>query len=110
MAEWPLSAPAYIRLDLFPCNVTLTDETKPYTDRARVIITNADFYVFVDGTPEIACDYSGAVFDATGDAREGFRVTLEDESVFTLRRSGNCGCGSRLRGWSPFPGTPYRRF
>jgi hypothetical protein len=113
MAVWPLSAPNYIRLDLFPANVSRppgSDFDKLPTDRARVIITDRDFYVFMDSSSGPECVLSGVLFDATGDNRTGYTVTLEDDTVYSVSRSTNCGCGSRLRGFTPFPGVPYQRF
>lgn len=113
MADWPLSKPSYIRLDLFPAyvsNVVDGSKQSPFTDRARVIITDRDFYVFLDSSSGPACEISGVVYDASGDNRAGYTVELDDETVYSVSRSSNCGCGSRLRGFTPFPGVPYQRF
>ena len=111
MAEWPLSTPAYIRLDLFPANVSVVDDGQtrpPGTDRARVVLTNRDLYVFLDSPEGPACTVSGAIEDAYGDNRNGYTVQLDDGSTFFITRSNNCGCGSRLRGFRPFPGVSQR--
>jgi hypothetical protein len=108
LAEWPLSTPEYIRLDLFPAYVTRAGAVGPYTDRARVIITDRDFYVFLDAPGGPVCDLSGALFDASGTNRTGYTVELEDGTVYAVSRAQNCGCGSILRGFRPFPGVPYR--
>ena len=112
MVEWPLSTPTYIRLDLFPANVSVTTDghTTLFTDRARVIITNRDFYVFMDSPSGPACMIAGVIFDASGDNRAGYTVETDDGTVYSVSRSSNCGCGSRLRGFVPFPGVPYQRF
>lgn len=113
MAIWPLSAPNYVRLDLFPAYVARVYdgvEQPPTTDRARVIITDRDFYVFLDSSSGPECDISGVLYDASGDNRAGYSVTLDDEAEYSVRRSQNCGCGSRLRGFHPFPGVAYQRF
>lgn len=113
MADWPLSAPAYVRLDLFPALVTpLVGGVAQgaVTDRGRVIITDRDFYLFLDSSNGPACTISGALYEATGDNRAGYAVTLEDGAAYSVIRATNCGCGSRLRGFTPFPGVPYQRF
>ena len=114
MADWPLAAPpSYIRLDLFPANVSRppgSDVDAFPTDRARVIITDRYFLVFMDSVNGPACVLSGVLYDATGDNRTGYTVTLDDDTVYSVSRSSNCGCGSRLRGFLPFPGVAYRRF
>ena len=112
---WPPTVtPSYIRLDLFPASVARigSDGVKmpQLTDRARVIITDRYFYMFLDSSSGPECTISGVMFDATGDNRAGYTVTLEDETVYSVIRSANCGCGSRLRGFTPFPGVPYQRF
>lgn len=109
MADWPLSAPSYIRLDLFPANVTRVGTAGPYTNRARVIITDQDFYVFLDAPGGPVCDVSGVLYDASGTNRTGYSVSLDDGTEYSVSRSTNCGCGSLLRGFRPFPGVPYQR-
>ena len=113
LADWPVTPPSYIRLDLFPANVSRPPRTKHDflpTDRARVIITDRNLYVFMDSSSGPQCVLWGVLFDATGDNRTGYTVTLDDDTVYSVSRSTNCGCGSRLRGFTPFPGVPYRRF
>lgn len=113
MADWPLSAPKYVRLDLFPAKVSRIygiETQPPFTDRARVIITDRDFYVFLDSSSGPACEISGALYDASGDNRAGYVVHLEEGAAYSVIRSSNCGCGSRLRGFVPFPGVPFQRF
>lgn len=113
MADWPLSTPSYIRLDLFPANVARVYNgvsQGAFTDRARVIITDRDFYVFLDAQGGPKCEISGVLYDASGSNRTGYTATLEDETVYSVSRSTNCGCGSRLRSFMPFKGVPYRGF
>lgn len=113
MSDMQLSRPNYVRLDLFPANVSRpvgSTSTLLPTDRARVIVTDRHFYVFLDSSRGPAVEVSGVLFDATGDNRTGYTVTLDDDSVYSVSRSSNCGCGSRLRGFAPFPGVPYQRF
>lgn len=104
MADWPLAAPKYIRLDLFPAKVEGIEQT------ARVIVTDAHFYFFVDapggGTP--VAEVSGALYDIEGRNTIGY-ILVEDgdpDVTWNFRRATGCGCGSRLRGFRPFPGVP----
>lgn len=109
MADWPLSKPSVIRLDLFPACVSRQNQGA-YTNRARVIVTDRDFYVFLDAQGGPVCDVSGVLYDTGGDNRAGYTITLDDQSIYTVKRSENCGCGSMLRGFRPFPGVPLERF
>lgn len=98
----------FIRLDLFPAEIsTLVDDEYILIDnQSRVIVTNDSFYVFVEGEegPMIATEQY--LSDFTGKNVTGYTVTTE-ESTYFIKRAGHCGCGSRLRGFFPFPGVPF---
>lgn len=104
------SVPHYIRLDLFPAYVTRPGEAQPFSDRVRVIVGDQDFYIFSDSPTGPVCDITEVLYDATGTPADGYHLIAEDGGDYFVRRSTNCGCGSRLRGYRPFPGVPYSRF
>lgn len=103
-----MTSPVQCRLDLYPASLTLTREedglTEAYQD-VRVIITADRIYGFRDGTggegPVEFMNERLASID--GRNSTGYTVTLADDRVAFMRRSTGCGCGSRLRGFRPFP-------
>jgi hypothetical protein len=98
---------------LFPAQVERINEEGEYTlvsaDAVRVIVTNDTFYVFVEGErgPEIAMEEY--ISDFSGTNVTGYTVITADDSEFRVTRAKHCGCGSRLRGFFPFPGVPITR-
>lgn len=104
MAEWPLATPVYIRLDLVPADVDGIQQT------VRAIVTDAHFYFFVDTTNGPDALISGALYDLEGRNTIGYTLTVDDEerTVYLFRRGRGCACGSKLRGFRPFPGVPMQ--
>lgn len=97
----------YIRLDLFPCRVTKTgDESALPAKEYRVIATDNRLYVLIDSPEGPDALVNEALTDFSGDYNSGFTVTTT-ESVYTVERELNCGCGSRLRGYHPFLFVPH---
>lgn len=98
---WQLAAPDSIRLDLFPARV------EGLAAVARVIVTDSHYYVLVDSPTGPEPAFSGALHDLTGRNTTGYTVTdANTGEEYDFRRSTSCGCGSRLRGYRPFPGVP----
>ena len=101
----------FIRLDLFPA--FLQGDTLPDTlpggviDGKRVIITDTYVLVFSDGPTGPYLQHTWALNDISGRHTTGWEVTTE-EHTFRVNRSTGCGCGSRLRGFFPYPGLPYQ--
>ena len=98
-----MSTPAYIRLDLFPAEVQGPNAPSTLT---RVIVTDTEYHFFVDTPDGPTSGLSGALYDLEGRNTTGYTITSDDGSRYLVRRSGGCGCGSRLRGFRPFPGVP----
>lgn len=97
-------APAvYIRLDLFPASIPGIAAV------VRAVVTDAHYYFFVDSSSGPQVHTFGVLKHFEGDNKVGYTViddTTGESIVF--RRSTGCGCGSRLRGFRPFPGVPIR--
>lgn len=114
-----------VRFDLFPAEVSFTGPADPTTGAAtavmtmpkcRVLIGEADMYVFIDGPRgpvlvfyDLVSDTPDAVTgtNVLGDLQTGFTITpsspeLTGIATVTARPTNGCGCGSRLRGFRPF--------
>lgn len=97
------------RLDLYPARLTVVYAEDPSKNvsylNARVIVTADRLYGFIDAPdgsgPMKAVDLKFDEFD--GDNTHGWLVELSDGGVAEFSRSSGCGCGSRLRGFRPFP-------
>lgn len=100
--------PEYLRLDLFPAKVyAFNEESSGNLATARVVVTNDEAFVFGDGPTGVEVKWSGRLEDFTGDNKQGYTIVLHDGTTLQVARSGGCGCGTRLRGFQPFPGVPY---
>lgn len=93
----------FIRLDLFPASVTIGD--KQYL-RSRAIVTDDSVHIYIDsptGPEEI---YSARLDDYSGNAGVGYTAETSTGDTVLMQYQAGCGCGSRLRGFRPFPGVP----
>lgn len=109
-----------IRLDLFPAIVKSPDNSVFFThDKARVIVTTDALYIFTDSPNGPAVALKARLSSAHGDRRTGYTLTYlppADETTtpptprslvtLTVTPSDGCGCGSKLRAFTPF--TPMR--
>lgn len=92
-----------IRVDLFPASaVVKTSDGEVSYPNARVIVTQDQAFVFTDSPTGPKQAWVGRLDEFDGRNTIGYTATLADESVISFRRSGGCGCGSRLRGFRPF--------
>lgn len=94
----------YISLDLFPASVHVGSEDSPsLKDDYKVIVTDNYFYVITD-TPEGAVlEVKEPLVSFEGNYKTG-HVVETDQNVYYIRKSTNCGCGTRLRSLRPFKG------
>lgn len=107
----------HIKLDLFPALVSqldgdiLTQSTRLTAEGNdnRVIVTDSHLYVFRDGSEAPDAYIVEPITAFLGTTKDGYKVAVEDGSVYHVIRAVSCGCGSRLRGFHPFPGIPYVR-
>lgn len=112
---YPVPFASFIRVDLFPAILygpSLPDATPGgILDARRVILTDSYALVFSDSNDGPILSHTWTLVDIEGDNRVGWTVTVEElETPFLLKRSANCGCGSRLRGIFPYQGVPYQPF
>lgn len=100
--------PEYIRLDLFPAIVTRADGT--VFDPVRAVVTDDSLYVFQDDNPTPRIVLQELLHDFSARSRTAYTVVTDDEqeSITIVKRAG-CGCGNKLRGFRPFPGTPLKK-
>ena len=100
--------PVVCRLDLVPAVLTVSEgseqEGVTYA-QTRTIITADRIYAWADGTagegPVIVLD--ARLDDIQGRNTTGWTVTLSDGREAFVKRGQGCACGSRLRGFRPFP-------
>lgn len=97
--------PNYIRLDMFPATVTRADGTE--ITPVRVVVTDEELYVFQDSNPRPIEVLIAPIYDYRTLSRTHYRVvTDEDREQIEITKRAGCGCGNKLRGFRPFPGTP----
>lgn len=109
-----------IRLDLFPAAVTSPDNSVLVNhEKARVIITTDALFVFIDSPQGPAVALKARLDSAQGDRTNGYILkftpppdtstnppTPRGTATIRVAPAGGCGCGSRLRSFTPF--TPMR--
>lgn len=100
-SNFNLPRPNYVSLDLFPAEIYVNGEKLGH--ELKIIVTDADVYVFSDGPTLIYSD-EHTKFD--GSTKLGYTVETDADTLEVKRASG-CGCGSRLRGFHPFLGVPH---
>lgn len=110
----PLQDAQHIKLDLFPSNVALphadVSEEFPFpTGDKRTIVTDSHLLIFTDGSENVTTLVEEPIISFEGSPAAGYMVEIADGTVYHVFRAASCGCGSRLRGFHPFPGTPYLR-
>jgi hypothetical protein len=105
--------PQFMRFSLFPLEATVTDANGNVIHehpKTRVVVTDDEVYVYTDdpaGKEKAVVLFTDRINDFEGNAVEGWTVETVDDYVVTFRRSGGCSCGSRLKGFDPFPGLPW---
>lgn len=105
----------HIKLDLFPAVVseaTVKDGLRRITAEGtdnRVIVTDSHLYVFRDGSEAPDAYIVESIDTFLGSTNNGYTVVTSEGTVYHVIRAVSCGCGSRLRGFHPFPGIPYVR-
>jgi hypothetical protein len=87
-----------IRYRIFPADVV--SETLRSFGSALVLVTYDAVYCYADGNPSPQLVFSDRL-DAINSSTQGLVLTLSSGHTLSIRKSGNCGCGSRLRHWSP---------
>lgn len=107
----PLQVTPLIAADRFPVAL-LTDEGSVTHSKARVILTQAENGVgrlTAWTSPEVIVydtNYHYAESQFGPKAQDWFVAT--DLGVIVIRPLGGCGCGDRLKHWTPEQFQPYR--
>lgn len=101
----------FLRFSLFPLQVTVTDNAGEKTFehyKSRIVVTDDEVYVYTDGqNGQVETAFNDRLLDFTGTAKTGWTATTEDGDTVSFIRSSACSCGSRLKGFNPFPGLPF---
>lgn len=96
---------ARVLLDVFPAIVTVTAEgAEPRTvSRTRVVVTDSLVLIAADapGGPMLIFREKHESH-VIGTKKEPSSVTTVSGKVLAISKDDNCGCGSRLRSWSPY--------
>lgn len=98
--------PEFIRLDLFPATVVVGDTV--YSP-SRAIVADESVHIYMDSAQGPVEVYTARLDDFSGSRTTGYVVIAADETLVSIGRANGCGCGSRLRGYRPFPGVPLIR-
>jgi hypothetical protein len=105
--DWPEPDAVVIR-DVFPAVVRFGPST---LRSARAVITRSRVYVWTTpGTPAAAFAYDAAASEVPPLNAPRSRPTalvLGDGSSLIVEGQRGCGCGNRLKGWTPW--RPYRK-
>ena len=98
----------FIYLDLFPALVTRNSDDDPLLiTECRLIVTNDFIYAILQdgiGQPFFALKEELVQFN---DYEKGEYLIEGAHHDYTVRRDGNCGCGTRLRGMRFLVGKPH---
>ena len=104
--------PQFLRFSLFPIHAEVVDGSgeKHYEHyKTRTIVTDDEVFVYIDGpSGQVEVGFTDRLIDFQGNAREGWTATTEDGYTVSLSRVSSCSCGSRLKGYNPFPGVPIQ--
>ena len=97
--------PNFIRVDIFPANVTVNgvDSYSP----SRAIVTDDAIHVYQDAPGGPTEVYTTRLDDFEGRRNIGYTITGANGDTVSLTSASGCGCGSRLRGYHPFVGIPH---
>ena len=99
--------------DIFPATVTIFQEKNATLENyntntpaatffpCRAIFTNS-LYVGMDNHPEPTTVYATALQDTKRIDADTYALLTPDGTTIIVSRVHNCGCGSRLRSWTPF--------
>lgn len=104
--------PQFIRFNLFPLQTTISDaDGNPVKSHnaTRTIVTDDEVFVYQDDTNGPSLFFHDRLEDFSGSATEGWTAETTDGYTVSIIRSSGCGCGSRLKGYNPFPGVPFEK-
>jgi hypothetical protein len=107
--------------DIFPANVVICPEKSidllnpenvvasrhhgivgaKYIETARVIASSGIIYIGVDSSTGPVLIFSEAYTQQTSQIDSTTRFTTESGKIIAASKDRGCGCGSRLKNWSP---------
>jgi hypothetical protein len=91
-----------------PTDLTFRDRPQGTrkVDRCRVALVNGSLYIVVDSPdgPKVVFREKAVFYERSAD-RKFHHAQTETGKVMVFGKDENCGCGSRLRSWSPFGAT-----
>lgn len=102
--------PRFLRFNLYPLSTQVFDsDGNPQMANAatRNVVTDDEIYVYTDSSEGPAVWFTGRLDDFSGDATNGWTVETSEGQTVKFTRTTGCGCGSRLKGFNPFPGVPF---
>lgn len=71
----------------------------------KVFITDLTLTIWEEGPDKPVLKYEGVYDSIEGTRKDGLSLSIDDEMYYIVRDD-HCGCGSRLRGFHPYPGVP----
>lgn len=92
----------YIRIDVFPARVTVSDGQ--LFDKCRAYVTEDTLYVYVDSASGPTIAYEARLDDFSGSENTGWTALTDTGDTVIIAKTSGCGCGSRLRGFNAFRG------
>ncbi len=105
-----MANPDFIRFDLFPARVEVGDQI---FDPSRTVVTDDSIIVFMDSSSGPVSVYEERLDDFSGNPKVSWIAEVDSGDTVKISRAGGCACGSRLRGFRPFPGVrhvPHKAF
>lgn len=97
-----MSQPAFLRLDLFPADITLPDNQ--ILSQHRIIVTDTEALIYRSKEDIV---FRAPITHFEGSVLSGYSLGTDTQGEITFKRSKGCGCGSPLKGFYPFSGVPY---
>lgn len=102
----PTPEVSFIRLSLFPASVQ-KDQTPLALSNVKAIVTDAYLFLATDSPTGPQFHTQEELISFEGNNKIGY-TAVTPQGTYTISRSNGCGCGSRLRGFNPFRGKPYK--
>jgi len=104
-----LPSAAFIRLDLFPATISGPSVDGGVINDARVVATDSYLIGVIETREGFVVAYLEELDSFSGRPTTGYTATSPSGDEVLVKRSGGCGCGSKLRGLRLYPGVPYSR-
>ena len=96
---------SFLRLELFPAEVTDESSTKIDKTNLKAIVTDSYFLLYTDSPSGPSLYLQEDLVSFAGGPTTGYQAVTPSHT-YHIRRANGCGCGSRLRAFRPFRGKP----